>query len=318
MNRDQIDRNRTRIIEVIRKAFAGNGEADESAYVKSLDSSSFFTAQCIGHDETEGGMANHALWTLWFARQGSKDEKLILSIIDDCRKAESSVGSSDEETMVLVTAARQLAAEYCDCLPFGEEPLEPFEAIEADQMLDIVFDADDHRMWLGSEDYDGIFDGSETLSEFPVHHLMSVPVREDPENEDIAVLSDDAGSYALLVLSMEGDEDTASLYRSDKVMFGYTDLVFHVSRFPQYRSSYIAARNAKGRWGVLRVRENKKRSGAGSLNHRILLEKVVDFNFRKPAKALEGIRTHAGAKIGVLHPHFYSKIDLSISSPAGA
>lgn len=200
--------------------------------------------------------------------------------------------------------ADQKSVGFCDCLPFGIEPAEPYEGKDVDEFLDITFDQDDHKMWTGIEGHVGIFDGSETLVGFPVHKVLEVPVRPDGNGCDIMVMSDDYGHYSLMFLSEEGEQGSPDLYCSDRVMFGYTDFVFHVTRFPQHRSSYIAARNVKGRWGVLRIRVNRKRND----DHRIIIEKVIDFTYRDARKAIDSMTSKTGRFLRVRHPYFFSEI----------
>lgn len=198
--------------------------------------------------------------------------------------------------------------EYGDSIPFGTAPLPEFQGIAKDAYIDCTFDQEDHRMWIGEQGHSGVFDGLETLSTFMVHHVASIPVRSRG-SEDILVLSDDAGLFSLMFLSEEGDGSTRDMYRSDRSMFAWTELSFYITRFPQYRSSYIAARNAKGRWGLLRVQENRKHPE----DHRIKCEKVVDFTYRDESKAVAAMRSHTGNLIRITHRHFYSRIRVEVS-----
>lgn len=303
MTRETIDNNRALIIEALR----ATKKEEAEGIISRMTRSNFFTASCTGHDESEGGKANQALWRLYFARQiwaemlrkdpqlGLEEEDVVIAALDH---------SSSSRTDAIVNEAERKSIEYCDSIPYGSEAAEVFKAQREDCYVDIVFDQDDHRMWLGSNDYEGIFDGSETLSEFPVHHVASVPVRPDGNGRDILVMHDDDSMYAMMFLSEDGDEEAADLYRSDKVMFGYSELVFFITRYPQYRSSYIAARNAKGFWGVYRVRENRKKRA----DHKIIVEKVVDFTWRSCTKAVGHMSGHTGYPISVLHPDFYTRI----------
>jgi len=329
MTREQIDNNRRRIEEELR----GTKREGVEDLIRGLEKIGFFSASCKGHDEQEGGAANSALWALYIARKAREytlrkhpeapvaaEEDLILAVLGNSlignrimadlvaaeQNAEAASGSDAPSLGEAVADAYRQAVGYADSIPFGAEQERPFRAVKEDRYIDIVLDVDDHRMWFGVDDHEGVFDGSEELSGFPVHHVLSVPVRPDADGKDMMVLFDDNAMYSLMVLSEDGGRGKENLYRSDKVIFGYTELEFYITRFPQYRSSYIAARNAKGMWGVFRVRENKKRNN----DHRILLDRVVDFSWRSKEKALGNLRSHTALPILVSHPEFYSRITL--------
>ncbi|MCQ2116176.1 MAG: hypothetical protein MJZ07_08240 [Bacteroidales bacterium] len=293
MTREQIDNNRALIIEELRNT---KREGVEELIAR-LDKTEFFTAVCKGHDEAPGGAANQALWRLWFARKSAaaeaiEDEDLVLACL-------GGVFSPSEAIRSIVAEADKDSIGYCDCLPFGTEPEPEFEYVVKDEYIDVVFDQDDYRMWIGTEGHN-VFDGSENLSTFQVHHVISLPARNHGRDE-ILVLGDDAGLFSLMFLSEDG---SPALYYSDRRVFAYTDFVFYISRFPQYRSSYIAARNTKGRWGVFRVTENRKNPN----DHKILCSKLIEFTYRDPDKAVDSMRGHSGSEIKVRDSYFYTRI----------
>jgi len=322
MTQEQIDNNRRIIVEELS---ATKIEGIEGL-IDSMDKVGFFTEQCSSHDDGPGGMANHSLWMLWFGREHFGDceenaEVLVLACL--CHHLSknayqklpviaSLLGNVPENVQQAVLQAEKDSIEYCDCIPFGTKPTAPFCGVEEDVYTDVTFDLGDHVMWMGLKGHDDVFDGSEELSQFMVHHVMSLPVREtkemggDGNGKDVLVLSDDNGMYSLMLLSEDGKNGSEDLYRSDRVVFGYTDFEFYISRYPQHRTSYVAARNAKGRWGVCRIREDKKRRSG----HVIIIERTVEFTYRNPDKALEAMYGHTGHLIRVKHSNFYSKIDL--------
>lgn len=279
--------------------------------VAPLDASGFFTAGCKGHDEAEGGAVSHALWTLRFAREivsrdaiAIDDEELVAASLvhgtsDEGLVQKSGMTQISEACRQVVAEAAAMAVAYCDCIPFGTQPIDVPEPDELDEWIDTVLDNDDHRLWTGGDDefYDSI--GNSSI--FPCHLVKTLTVRGADEECDIAILSDDAGGYTLMMLSSEEGED--ALFRSDRRVFVYTDMVFYITRFPQYRSSYVALRNVKGKWGLVALRDDRKlRSG-----HLIADEKVVDFTYRSPGKAAHALHGRDGREIGITDPYFYTK-----------
>lgn len=309
MNREQIENNRQRIIEELRST---KMECVENV-IPMMDKGGFFTARCQRHDESEGGLANHSLWVLDFARRSTEEDPELLTLACLCRHVRNGyekmglqLSASMSET---VDKAAEAAIEYADSIPFGSDLLPEYKAAEKDAYVDILFDQDDHVMWSGAEGRDDVFAGTETPVGFPVHHVMSVPVRPDGKGDDILVMYDDNSMYSLMFLSEEGEKD---LHRSDKVMFGYRDLVFFITRYPMYRASYIAARNAKGLWGVLRVRVNRKASN----DHLILVERVVDYRWRSADKAVSHMMSHSGNLISVRDSRFYTRMEKNVPTEA--
>ncbi len=171
--------------------------------------------------------------------------------------------------------------EFADSIPFSALPEYLEDPLRKDYYTEVILNPDEHVMWIGAQDREDILENVKQLPQFPVHQICSLSIRPDSKDDDVVVLSDDNGLYAMAFLSEESCNGSAPVYRSDKVLFGYTDFIFRISRFPKYRSSYIIARNIKGRWGVYRIRENRKKN----IDHKILIDRVVEFTYRYPEKA---------------------------------
>ena len=292
------------------------GREDVEALIASLDEEGFFTAGCKGHDEAEGGAASHVLWTIRFAREvlrrreadgqgqaGITDSELVTAAFVH-GTSHDRPGLISEVCSTIVAEAAEMAISYCDCIPFGTKPIDIAEPDELDEWIDCVLDSDDHRLWTGGDDE---FYGSiENSSSFPCHLVMTLTVRGADEECDVAILSDDAGSYSLMLLSSEDGED--ALFRSDRRVFVYTGMVFYITRYPRYRSSHVALRNAKGKWGLVALRDDRKRRSG----HLLSDEKVVDFTNRSPGKAAHALQSRNGGTIGITHPDFYTKIPIGI------
>ena len=193
--------------------------------------------------------------------------------------------------------------EFADSIPFSAMPEQTTCPVSTDFYQNCILDPEEHMIWLGAEGRDDVLEMTELMPEFPVHQIYSIRIRPGSNDADIAIMSDDNGLYALAFLSEESCEGHPPVYRSDKVLFGYTELIFYISRFPMYRSSYILARNAKGRWGIYRIRENKKKNGG----HKIIVEKMVEFTYRYPEKASLSLRSHSKHLIGIKHNYFYTE-----------
>lgn len=285
--------------------------------IAKLDGEGFFTSGCKGHDEAEGGAVSHALWTLHFAREiaGSAapamvpDRELIMATLGRSTSeggamsvSEGLSGAVSDACKALIDEAAEMAVAYCDCIPFGTKPIDVPDPDELDEWIDCVLDNDDHRLWTGGDDE--FYESIENSSTFPCHLVRTLTVRGADEECDVAILSDDISSYTLMLLSSEDGED--ALFRSDRRVFVYTGMVFYITRFPQYRSSYVALRNAKGKWGLVALRDDRKRRSG----HLIAEEKVVDFTNRSPGKAAWSLRSRNGGTIGITHPDFYTKISV--------
>lgn len=292
--------------------------------ITSLDSSGFFTAGCKGHDEAEGGAVSHALWTLRFAREiarrkadeaettdGEADGSAAPTMVPDVELIMATLGRSTSDgrpvpvsaaCQELISEASEMAVEFADCIPFGTEPIDIADPDELDEWIDCVLDNDDHRLWTGGDDE--FYDSIENSSTFPCHLVKTLTVRGEDDECDVAILSDDIGNYTLMLLSSEEGED--ALFRSDRRVFVYTDMIFYITRFPKYRSSYVALCNAKGRWGLVALRDDRKRRSG----HLIADEKVVDFSLRSPGKAVHALQGKDGRKIGITDKYFYRKVKI--------
>jgi len=308
--------------------------------IRKLDEAGFFTSGCKGHDEAEGGAVSHALWTLHFAREivrrkagetrkeaAGEDESEAPAMVPDAGLIMATIGQGTSERpsgknsegpadgiseacKAVIDEAEEMAVAYCDCIPFGTKPIEVAEPEEMDEWIDCVLDSDDHRLWTGGDDE--FYESIGNSSSFPCHLVMTLTVRgkdcgaaDLSEDEcDVAILSDDIGGYTLMLLSSEDGED--ALFRSDRRVFAYTGMVFYITRYPQYRSSYVALRNAKGKWGLVALRDDRKRRSG----HLLAEEKVVDFVNRSPGKAAWSLRSRNGGTIGITHPDFYTKISV--------
>jgi len=323
MTQEQIDNNRSAFIQELRETKIEG----INTMIGIMDRYRLFTRKCKRHDETEGGLANYLLWALKFARESAvtmrkefpelelPEESVTMQCLCEgiCFHDEPKVKEKKDLTLArqvmakvpfsplsrqLITDAKRVSIGFCDCIPFGTEQRKPVKAKKEDCYEEVCMDEVEHRMWMGSDEFE---------AKFPVHVIMSVPVNIKGKGKDVLVAYDDNKMFSLLFMTEEGGRGKKPVYASDKAMFGYTDLEFYITRYPLYRSCYIAARNAKGMWGLLRVRENRKDHG-----DKILVEKVVDFNWRTSDKVLDHLMGHTGFPISIKHPDFYTMIPLEL------
>ncbi len=238
----------------------------------------------------------------------------ISSHSSDTLAGRSEISSADSPDMTsllhyLVHSSDAMSVEFADSIPFSAQPEYLEDPLRKDYYTEVILNPDEHVMWIGAQDREDILENVKQLPQFPVHQICSLSIRPDSKDDDVVVLSDDNGLYAMAFLSEESCNGSAPVYRSDKVLFGYTDFIFRISRFPKYRSSYIIARNIKGRWGVYRIRENRKKN----IDHKILIDRVVEFTYRYPEKASLSLRGHSRHLIGTDHPYFYQELHLKDS-----
>ena len=222
----------------------------------------------------------------------------------------SSVGA-DAETMpvemrlvhYLLYQTCRKADGYASGIPYGTEPVNISVPHKKAKCVEVFFEPDDHRTWWnvtgGPLKTDTLEIGidPEKLIQMAVTHLASV--------QDIAVLTDDYGSKAILtVYSCNSDE---CLMCSDRACFDYKNMVFLISRYPQYRASFVVAQRLNGKWGAFSV----KRSGQGRVPL-VKCDKVLDYEYHSFEEAMANIG-NAGRRnfrIKVSDPDFYTEIPL--------
>ena len=203
------------------------------------------------------------------------------------------------------------ACDYASGIPFGTEPVSVRKPARKGAAIEVWFEPDDHRTWWNTggvamepDAECGIDSGK--LIQMTVGHLFSASTDAAQGDDDIAVLTDDYGSKAILTTYSRNDGD--SIMYSDRACFDYRNMVLLISHYPHYRASYVVAQRLNGKWGAFSV----KRSGQGR-TPLVRREKVLDYDYHTFEEALAAI---AGAgrrnyKIRVTDADFYTRVALT-------
>lgn len=309
MDSQEIARNREIIIEEL----LATKRAGIEGLIEQLDGRGFFGARLSEHDTGEGGMANHALWLLKFAREAGIDlpeESLpIVCLLHDVmdqtlfRKAGFELLPEERDVAALLERPDRRAVEYAAGIPFTAEqagfraPKVSFEPIS------MLFDEEDHRLWwdnIGADDFSYCKPIEATL-------LVSMCLHKGGTEPDCAIVMDENGAMAFMYL-YEISEDGKALMQSDRTCFAFADFTFYISRYPQYRPSYIMAQRLDGKWGAFSIKDN-----FGKKNRFPIMETtpIARFENRNKEAAFRSMKSRKGYPIRVRHSDFYIELTLS-------
>ena len=237
-------------------------------------------------------------------------------ILQDGRTPEDASIDSREEAQVLsaiFNASRKNALDYALGIPVTEESLDPETMVPSYELSRVFMNENDHRLWADFSLPDFVSHDNPELEDFlEILTTCHVPlsISEDRESPDCLVACDENGAMAFLADYSE-EEDGTHFFSSDRVCFGYCDLVFYLSRYPHYRPSYVLAQRTDGRWGAFSIKaSNKKRIP--------LVDTVpmVKYEFRNRDAALRALKTKARYPVRVTNHLFYKEIRISDCFPS--
>lgn len=215
----------------------------------------------------------------------------------------SSLSSSDPGTLLhaILRTADHKSIEYANGIPFPTKPADPIVPRCTQAPCSLYFDKTDHRLWL-----DGVgmmsfkrADGSSV----PVDEMESIPgtisfrvwMRNNPMEADLTLVKDDADRIAILATTYISGFGMPTVSMSDHRCFGYRDVTFYLSNYPDYRSSYIIAQDSNGKWGATAYKVSFKQKPM------IRIFPQVDYIYATEHDTIDAIR-HGGK-------HFRRQID---------
>lgn len=206
----------------------------------------------------------------------------------------------------LVHNSDHRAIEYGGGIPFDTEPKRgPFYR-KLEQPATVYFNPNEHRyIW----NY-----GGDIESWKPETDLLAMPktaakvvaylyIRECPLEPDLAVMEDQNGKKALFVINQLSDMNGQSLMTTDRVGFDYTDFIFFLSHYPQYRASYVVGRKTNGKWGVISLKDQFSEEDSNLFRIREQLDYVYD-DSDSAINDMKGRRY----QIRVRHTKYYKKL----------
>ena len=210
----------------------------------------------------------------------------------------------------LLYCSSKRAGDYATGIPFGSVQSEPASMARVDRSVEVVFNAGDHRTYQSTGASGTTFTrqsdaDDESMVQMTVRQLCTVRLDAEDAFSAVSVLSDDYGTRAVLTaMSADGD---GCLLCSDRACFDYRRLVLFVSRFPEFRASYLVAQRQNGKWGVFSLKYQKFREPL------IKCSKIVDFDSRSMEEAMSGMYYDAGHRfrICLANGFFYTKISVS-------
>lgn len=208
----------------------------------------------------------------------------------------------------LVRNSDSRAIEYANGIPYGTEPKRiHYHLINDEEPVIVNYDKIEHRYWwdtLGDANLWRRYVNLKNMPESQALRKAHLFIREWPLEADFTVLQDEKGNLALFVVRQFSGFGCPTLMASDKAGFDYTEFVAFVSRYPQYRPSYIVGRKTSGKWGIISAKDQMRE------NNRIPIgiTRQVDYEYDDCESALNAMVGETGHRIRVLHSHFYKKI----------
>lgn len=208
----------------------------------------------------------------------------------------------------LVRNSDSRAIEYASGIPYGTDPKRIFYQIINDEEPVIVnFDNKEHRYWwdtLGDANLWKRYVDLKNMPQTQAFRKAHLFISGWSFNADFSVLKDEKGNLALFVIRYSSSSEGTTLMASDKAGFVYTEFVAYVSRYPQYRPSYIVGRKTNGKWGIIRAKDQVKENKRPPIG----ITRQVDYEYDDCDSALNAMIGDTGHKIRVLHTNFFKKI----------
>lgn len=226
-------------------------------------------------------------------------------------KNKSSQQSSSKRELLhyLIVNSDHRAIEYAGGIPFGTEPKPNiFYRLEDDNLTTTVrYNNIEHRYWWNNGYDDTIWKDIidlESLPEATSQVKAYLYIREWPLEADFAIMNNEKGNMALFVVRRLSCMGGPTLMSSDKAGFDYTEFIVYVSRYPQYRSSYIVGRKTNGKWGIISAKDQFHDNNG----YPIGITQQVNYEYDDPDSAIDAMRGNTGHQIRVRHSSFFKKI----------
>ena len=219
-----------------------------------------------------------------------------------------SSGSLREVLHYIVHNSDHRAIEYAGGIPYGKEPTRTISPRypEIDTQAYVRFDQQRNCYWWDTSNGGIQWGDNPKLQDMPAFqatikaHLF---IREHPLEADFSILEDNQGKLGLFVVRRFSGMGMPTLMASGKAGFNFTKFIVYFSRFPKYRSSYIACRNIDGKWGVISARDQFSDNNG----YPIGLTGMVDYVYDDADSAISAMIGNTGHLVRVAHTRFYKK-----------
>ena len=171
---------------------------------------------------------------------------------------DSNLDANDPGTLLhaILRRADHKSIEYANGIPFTTEPSVPIEPSCVQLPCSLYFDNVEHWLWLDGVGMESFrrSDGSAVM----VGDMTSIPgticfyawMRRAPLEADLTLVKDDEDRIAILATSYLSGFGMPTVSKSDRQCFGYRDVTVYISKYPDYRSSYVIAQGLDGKWGA--------------------------------------------------------------------
>lgn len=221
----------------------------------------------------------------------------------------SSIDSKDALGLLsyILSGSIKNAQDYASGIPYSQKPLEKILPRPMNVCSEVYMDEEDHRLWWnvtlpGFEAHDN--PELKDFTKVPTTSILPLTIGDGSTEPECAVLTDESGVMGFLA-GFTREEDGTVFMRSDRLCFGYSDMVFFLSRYPHYRPSYVLAQRTDGKWGAFSIKASgKKRPPI------VDVVPLVRHESRNKEAAIRSIKTKAGYPARVKHHLFYNEISV--------
>lgn len=210
----------------------------------------------------------------------------------------------------LIVNSDHRAIEYAGGIPFGTEPKESryYHVCKEENPTNVWYDNKEKRYWYNSGNINSIWNyyiDLESLSKTIAQTKAYLYIRDHcPTEPDFTIMKNELGHLAIFVVRKFFCQGGPVLMSSDKAGFDYTEFIIYVSRYPQYRSSYIVGRKTNGNWGIISAKDQT----CDNNGYPIGLTQQVNYEYDDPDAAIDDMRGNTGHTIRVRHTSFFKKV----------
>ena len=204
----------------------------------------------------------------------------------------SSLSSLEHGTLLhaILRSADHKSIEFANNIPFTTEPSDPIAPRCVQIPCSLYFDKVENKLWLDDVGINSLkrTDGTSMLVDdlATLHGTISLFawMRNHPLEADITVVKNDDNRLAILTTTYLSGFGMPTVSMSDHRCFGYLDITFYVSNYPDFRSSYIIAQVLNGKWGAAAYKVSIKQKPM------IIIFPQVDYIYSTEHEAIDAIR----------------------------
>lgn len=268
-----------------------------------------------GHDNSHGGRSKHILekrikgFIFPYNVLAAVNAHMHGELHKGAQRSTQNSKSTVELIHYLVHNSDHRAIEYASGIPFGTKAKDRIFHKKTIHSTTVYFDKTENRFWWDNGYDIRRWKNDKDLTGLPVSDakvIFHLFLREWPLEADFTIMENGQGNKALFVLQYLSGFGTPTLMSTDKAGFDYMEFVAYLSRYPQYRNSYILGRRTNGKWGVIAIKDQFK------LNDDILIRITpkADYLYDNPDLALEAMDSNRKFRTRLSHTDFYKKITI--------